>query len=51
LPGQVAFTEVKWKVLAPNTMKQYLADLEAGEASVSAHSVSPPRVMKTYPTT
>ena len=37
MPGQVAFTEVKWKVLAPNTMKQYLADLEAGEASVSAY--------------
>ena len=37
LPSQVSFTEVKWKVLTPNTMKQYLADLEAGEASVSAY--------------
>ena len=30
-------TEVKWKVLTPNTMEQYLADLEAGEALVSAY--------------
>ena len=37
LPGQVAFTEVKWKVLTPNTMEAYLEDLEAGEASVSAY--------------
>ena len=37
LPGQVAFTEVKWKVLTPNTMEAYLADLKAGEASVSAY--------------
>ena len=37
LPSQVSFTEVKWKVLTPNTMEQYLADLEAGEASVSAY--------------
>jgi predicted transcriptional regulator len=33
----VAFTEVKWKVLTPNTMEAYLEDLEAGEASVSAY--------------
>ena len=37
LPSQVAFTEVKWKVLTPNTMEAYLEDLEAGEASVSAY--------------
>ena len=37
LPSQVSFTEVKWKVLTPNTMEAYLADLEAGEASVSAY--------------
>ena len=34
---EVSFTEVKWKVLTPNTMEQYLADLEAREASVSAY--------------
>ena len=33
----MAFTEVKWKVLTPNTMEAYLEDLEAGEASVSAY--------------
>jgi len=33
----VSFTEVKWKVLTPNTMEAYLADLESGEASVSAY--------------
>ena len=37
LPSQVSFTEVKWKVLTPNTMEAYLEDLEAGEASVSAY--------------
>ena len=37
LPSRVFFTEVKWKVLTPNTMEQYLKDLEAGEASVSAY--------------
>ena len=33
----MAFTEVIWKVLTPNTMEAYLADLKAGEASVSAY--------------
>lgn len=37
LPSQVAFSEVKWVVLTPNTMEQYLADLEAGEASINAY--------------
>ena len=37
LPSQVSFSEVKWKVLTPNTMEQYLADLEAGEASINAY--------------
>ena len=37
LPLQVAFSEVKWVVLTPNTMEQYLADLEAGEASINAY--------------
>ena len=37
LPSQVSFTEVKWTVLTPNMMEQYLEDLEAGEASVSAY--------------
>ena len=37
LPSQVSFSEVKWKVLTPNTMEAYLEDLEAGEASVSAY--------------
>ena len=37
LPSQVSFTEVKWKVLTPNTMEAYLADLEAGEAAINAY--------------
>ena len=37
MPSKESFTEVKWKILTPNTMEQYLADLEAGEASVSAY--------------
>tara|TARA_R100000152_G_C6662517_1_gene101023 strand:+ start:118 stop:429 length:312 start_codon:yes stop_codon:yes gene_type:complete len=37
LPSQVSFSEVKWVVLTPTTMEQYLADLEAGEASINAY--------------
>ena len=37
LPEQVAFAEVKWQILIPNTMEAYLADLEAREAAVSAY--------------
>lgn len=36
LPEGVTWQEVKWKVLTPETMREYLNDLENGEAPVLA---------------
>ncbi len=36
LPEEVTWQEVKWKVLTPETMAEYLKDLEEGNAPVTA---------------
>jgi hypothetical protein len=36
LPEKVTWQEVKWKVLTPETIKEYLKDLEEGNAPVTA---------------
>ena len=36
LPGKIVGVPVEWKILTPDTMEEYLTDLKAGEAPVTA---------------
>ena len=37
LPNQITAMPVEWRVLTPDTMAEYLADLEKGEAPAQAY--------------
>ena len=42
LPNAVSMAPVEWKVLTPDTMREYLADLDEGNAPMNAYyGVSP----------